>query len=143
VNDGNSDKKLVDFLKQYRPNIPEGAPDLEQKLLAAIERKEVDRPDINHLEAQLTAFRKKPKICCFPKWIFPPAIAAGMIFFGAGYRLLVTAPVHPNEAHLEAFLVNNWEGAVNGYSGENPGDRPQTDWLNFDGSANSEPQTNN
>ena len=144
MNDENSDKKLVDFLKQYRPNIPEAAPDLEQKLLAALERNEVDRQDLNHLEAQLTGSQKRSQIACFTKWAFLPAIAAGLLVFWSGYRELNTAQLPADEtAKLEAFLVNNWEGVLNDSRGETPGDRPQIDWLNFDGSTNSEPPTNN
>lgn len=144
MNDRNSDKKLVDFLKQYRPIIPDAAPDLDQKLLAALERNEVDRPNRNHLEAQLTASHKRSKIACFPKWAFPAAIAAGLLVLWSGYRELNTAQLPADEtAHLEAFLVNNWEGVLNDSRGENPSDRLQTDWLNLDGSINSKSPTNN
>ena len=37
MNDPISDQELVNFLKQYRPSVPEAAPDFELKLLAAIE----------------------------------------------------------------------------------------------------------
>ncbi|NJK69745.1 MAG: hypothetical protein HC789_23580 [Microcoleus sp. CSU_2_2] len=145
MNNRNSDKKLVDFLKQYRPNIPEAAPDLEQKLLAALERNEVDRPDRNNLEAPLTAsHQKRSKIACFRKSAFPAAIAAGLLLVWSGYRALDTAQLPADEtAHLEAFLVTNWEGVLNDSRGETPSDRPQTDWLNFDSSINSKPPTNN
>jgi hypothetical protein len=144
MNDENSDKKLVDFLKQYRQNIPEAAPDLEQKLLAALERNEVDRQDRKNLESQLTGSQKRSQIACFTKWAFLPAIAAGLLVFWSGYRELNTAQLPADETtHLEAFLVNNWEGVLNDSRGETPGDRPQTDWLNLDSSANTEPPTNN
>jgi hypothetical protein len=144
VNDENSDKKLVDFLKQYRPILPEAAPDLEQNLLAALERNEVDRPDRKNLESQLTASHKRSKITCFPKWAFPATIAAGLLVVWSGYRALDTAQLPADEtAQLEAFLVTNWEGVLNDSRGENPSDRPPTDWLNFDSSINTKPPTNN
>ena len=45
MNNPSSDQKLVNFLKQHRPNIPEAVPDLEQKILAAIES---DRASVFH-----------------------------------------------------------------------------------------------
>lgn len=144
MNDDNSDKKLVDFLKQYRPNIPEAAPDLEQKLLAALDRDEVDRPKISNRELQFNSRQKRSRISSIAKWAFPPAIAAGLLVSWSGYRLLVPSPVQPDEAaHLEAFLINNWEGVANGSNGEIAGDRSQTDWLNLAVTADTELPTNN
>jgi hypothetical protein len=139
VNDRNSDEKLVDFLKQYRPNIPEAAPDLEQRLLAALEKDEVDRP-----ESPLNLPEKRSRISSIAKWAFPPAIAASLLVFWSGYRLLIPTPVHPDEvAHLEAFLLNNWDGVLNEDNGEIAGDRSQTDWLNISVTADTELPTNN
>lgn len=144
MNDDNSNKKLVDFLKQYRPDIPEAAPDLEQKLLAALDRDEVDRPQINHLASQFNRPEKRSRISLIPKWAFPPALAAGLLVSWSGYRLLVPAPVHPDDAaHLEAFLINNWDGVLNCSRGEFSGDRSQTDWLNLAVTADTELPTNN
>jgi hypothetical protein len=139
VNDRNSDEKLVDFLKQYRPNIPEAAPDLEQRLLAALEKDEVDRP-----ESPLNLPEKRSRISSIAKWAFPPAIAASLLVFWSGYRLLIPTPVHPDEvAHLEAFLLNNWDGVLNEDNGEIAGNRSQTDWLNISVTADTELPTNN
>lgn len=139
MNDRNSDEKLVDFLKQYRPNIPEAAPDLEQRLLAALEKDEVDRP-----ESPLNLPEKRSRISSIAKWAFPPAIAASLLVFWSGYRLLIPTPVHPDEvAHLEAFLLNNWDGVLNEDNGEIAGDRSQTDWLNISVNADNELPTNN
>ena len=139
-----SDQKLVNFLKQYRPNVPEAAPDFEQELLAAIDRNDAAARDLNYLGQPLTRSSKRSGIVCFPKWAFPSAIAAGLLVFWSGYRVLVPAQFHADEAaHLEAFLVNNWEGVLNDYRGENSLDRPQTDWLTFSYAADTEPPTNN
>lgn len=140
-----SDKKLVNFLKQYRPNVPEAAPDFEQELLAAIDRNDAAARELNSLgEPQFTRSSKRSGIVCFPKWAFPSAIAAGLVVFWSGYPVLVPAQFHADEAaHLEAFLVNNWEGVLNESPGENALDRPQTDWLTFSYAADTEPPTNN
>jgi hypothetical protein len=145
VKDRISDKKLVNFLKQYRPNVPEAAPDLEQELLAAIDRNDAAAREFNYLgEPPFTRSSKRSGIVCFPKWAFPSAIAAGLLVFWSGYRVLVPAHFHADEAaHLEEFLVNNWEGVLNDSPGENSLDRTQTDWLTFSYAADTEPPTNN
>jgi len=145
VKDRISDKKLVNFLKQYRPNVPEAAPDFEQELLAAIDRNDAAARELNSRgEPQFTKSSTRSVIVCFPKWAFPSAIAAGLLVFWSGYRVLVPAPFHADEAaHLEEFLVNNWEGVLNDSPGENSLDRPQTDWLTSTYAGDTEPPTNN
>ena len=140
-----SDQKLVNFLKQYRPNVPEATPDFEQELLAAIDRDDAVAREFNYLgQPQFTRSSKRSGILCSPKWAFPSAIAAGLLVFWSGYRVLVPAQLHADEAaHLEAFLVNNWEGVLNDSRGENSLDRSQTDWLTFSYAADTEPPTNN
>ena len=140
-----SDEKLVNFLKQYRPNLPEAAPDFEQKLLAAIDRNDPTAREFNYLrDPQFTRSSKRSGIVCFPKWAFPSAIAAGLLVFWSGYPVLVPGKFHTDEAaRLEAFLVNNWEGVLNDSPGENSLDRPQTDWLTFSYAGDTEPPTNN
>jgi hypothetical protein len=145
VKDRISDKKLVNFLKQYRPNVPEAAPDFEQELLAAIDRNDAAAREFNYLgESPFPRSSKRSKIVCFPKWAFPSAIVAGLLVFWSGYRAFDTAQLPDNEtAKLEAFLVNNWEGVLNDSPGENSLDRPQTDWLTSSYAADTEPPTNN
>ena len=145
MKDGINDKKLVNFLKQYRSNFPEAAPDFEQELLAAIDRNDATAREFNYLgQPQFTRSSKRSGILCFPKWAFPSAIAAGLLVFWSGYPVLVPAQFHADEAaRLEAFLVNNWEGVLNDSRGENSLDRPQTDWLTFSYTADTEPPTNN
>lgn len=136
MKDGNSDEKLVSFLKQYRPNSPEAAPDFEHKVLAAIDRNEAAARKRNYLgDSQFTRSQKKSGIFGFPKWMFPSAIAAGLLVFWSGYRVLITAQKADEAAHLEAFLVNNWEGVLNDSHGENS---PE-----FAVTADTEPLTNN
>lgn len=140
-----SDQKLVNFLKQYRPNVPEAAPDFEQELLAAIDRNDAAARELNSLgKPQFTRSSKRSGIVGFPQWAFPSAIAAGLLVFWSGYRVLLPAQFHADEAaHLEAFLVNNWEGVLNDSPGEISIENPQTDWLTFSYAADTEPPTNN
>lgn len=144
MKDGKSDEKLVNFLKQYRPNVPESAPDFELKLLAAIDRNEAT-VKLNHLgEARSIEATKKSKILRFPKWAFPTAIAASLLVFGSGYRVLVTAQHQKDEAaHLEAFLVNNWEAVLKEPSADNLLERSPTDLFNYAVTPDSEQPKNN
>ena len=136
MKDGNSDEKLVGFLKQYRPISPEAAPDFEHKVLAAIDKNVASANERNYLgDSEFTGSQKKSGIVGFRKWVVPSAIAAGLLVFGSGYRVLVTAQKADEAAHLEAFLVNNWEGVLNDYHGENLPD--------FAVTTDTEPLTNN
>lgn len=142
MKDGKSDEKLIDFLKQYRPNVPEAAPDFEQRVLAAIDRNDAT-VELNHQgDARAIEATKKSKILRFPKWAFPTAIAASLLVFGSGYRVLVTAQHQKDEAaHLEAFLVNNWEAVLKEPPAENLLERSPTDLFNYAVTAD-EPPTN-
>ncbi|MEG4863952.1 MULTISPECIES: hypothetical protein [unclassified Microcoleus] len=144
MKDGKSDEKLVNFLKQHRPNVPESAPDFELKLLAAIDRNEAT-VELNHLgEARSIQATKKSKILRFPKGAFPTAIAASLLVFGSGYRVLVTAQHQKDEAaHLEAFLVNNWEAVLKEPSADNLLERSPTDLFNYAVTPDSEQPKNN
>jgi hypothetical protein len=143
VNDENSDKRLVNFLKQNSPKVPDATPDLEQRVLAAIDRNDRAR-ELNGLGyLRFTESSKSSKFLGFPKWGFPAAIFAGLLVFASGYRVLVTAQLQADEAaHLEAFLVNNWEGVLNDSRTATMSDRPQTDLFDYAVTADAEPPTN-
>lgn len=145
MNNPSSDQKLVNFLKQHRPNCPEPAPDLELKLLAKIERNEqTENQQIYRKTIRSIGFKNRSIFPGLSQWCFPGAIAWMLILFGSGYRLLVPAQFNPDDvAHLEAFLVNNWEDVFHDYRTENMSDSSQIDWLNFQIPADSEQPTNN
>ncbi len=148
MNNPSSDQELVNFLKQHRPSLPEAAPDLELKILAAIESNQASLVNETHREKTRVTTSPKSndrlKISSVSKWAVSSAIAAGLLVFWSGYRPLETAQLPDEEtAKLEAFLVTNWEGVLHDSPQENMIDRPQTDWLNFSVSSDSEPPTNN
>lgn len=147
MNNPSSDQNLVNFLKQHRPNIPEAVPDLEQKILAAIESDQASLFHENHRKkARSIASAKSDnrlKISSVSKWALSSAIAASMLVFWSGYRPFHTAQLPAKEtAQLEAFLVTNWEGVLHDSPQESMTDRSQTDWLTLSPSADSEPPTN-
>jgi hypothetical protein len=145
VNDNIGDEKLVNFLKQYRPNVPEVAPDFEQKVLAAIATHQDSSKEVNKFAIRRFATGNKTlKVFAFPRWVFPSAIVAGLLIFWSGYRAFYSAQFQADDTdRLEVFLVNNWEGVLNDSHGENLSDRSQTDWSNFAVTADSESSTNN
>lgn len=148
MNNPSSDQDLVNFLKQHRPSLPEAAPDLELKILAAIGSNQASIVnEIHRDKTRLTASPKsndRLKISSVSKWALSSAIAASLLVFWSGYRSFETAQLPDEEtAKLEAFLVTNWEGVLHDSPQENMTTRPQPDWLNFPVSADSEPPTNN
>ncbi len=147
MNNPSSDQELVNFLKQHRPNIPQAAPDLEQKILAAIESNQASVFHETYREkTRLSGSAKsgdRLKISSVSKWVFSSAIAASLLFYWSGYRPFQTAQLPDEEiAKLEAFLVTNWEGVLHDSPQETMTDRSQTDWLTFSPGADSEPPTN-
>lgn len=148
MNNQSSDRELVKFLNQYRPNIPEAAPELEGKILAAIESIEVNSIEENNWrETRSTAplkYRKRLSIQSVLQWVLPAAIAAGLLVFGSEYRTFNTAQLPDDEtAQLEEFLVTNWEGVLPDYRTENTSDIPQSYWLTFPTNSDTEPATTN
>ncbi|MEG4809040.1 hypothetical protein QUA82_16110 [Microcoleus sp. F8-D3] len=146
MNNQSSDQELVNFLKQHRPNIPEAAPDLQLKILAAIESSQASVfPEANRKKTRLSASSKSDnlKISSVSKWALSSAIAASMLVFWSGYRPFHTAQLPDKEtAQLEAFLVTNWEGVLHDSPQESMTDRSQTDWLTVSPGTDSQPPTN-
>ncbi|MEG4516258.1 MULTISPECIES: hypothetical protein [unclassified Microcoleus] len=147
MNNPSSDQELVNFLKQHRPNIPEAAPDLELKILAAIESNQASVFHENHRQKTRARASAKSdyrlKISSVSKWALSSAIAATLLVFWSSYRAFETAQLPDKEtAQLEAFLVTNWEGVLHDSPQENMTDRSQTDWLTFSVGSDREPPTN-
>ena len=116
MNEPINDQKLVGFLKQYRPIIPEEAPDLEQRIMVAIEGKSLvanrDKDTIKNSPI-LSLFAKGKAKIQNRLWVFPPAIAASLLVAWSGYHTLTPTRLSATEeAHLEAFLLSNWDGGV-------------------------------
>lgn len=97
------DKRLVDFLRQNRPDPPSAAPDLEQQIMRSL----AYSPDAPAQRRLL--------------WIVPPAIAASLIFALAGSHFLTPRTAQVDTGTLEAFLENNWNSVVD--------DSPEEDWM--------------
>lgn len=108
----NDDHKLVDFLKQHRPSVPDADPALEDRLFDAIAA-----------TAQPTSLadRRASRSRRSVAWLVPSAIAAGLVATVIGYRTLVPAQPSATElASLEAFVESNWQGTLSNTSDEAP-----------------------
>lgn len=84
------DRQWKEFLRQHRPVPPPAAPELEERLMQAIEKSPIHRR----------------------LWAVPPALAAGLLMAWSGYRTMIPLPAASNSATLEAFLENNWNSVV-------------------------------
>ncbi len=94
-----NDRELVNFLQQHRPQPPAAAPDLEERIMGAIEQP-------GQCQVRRQRWYRSP-------WL-PTAIAASLIAGVLGYRTI--APSRPTPAQLEAlevFIETTWEASVN------------------------------
>ncbi|OLP17671.1 hypothetical protein BST81_15235 [Leptolyngbya sp. 'hensonii'] len=111
-----NDQRLTAFLRQHRPDVPPGAPDLEDRIMAALEAPPHRSGTVALLERPPKGPRsvQRPRPLTRPAWwLVPPAIAASLLVALITYR--TTPPPQPNSedlTQLEAFLEKNWNGAV-------------------------------
>lgn len=91
------DQQWQEFLRKNCPTPPPIGPDLEEKLMKAVQHS--PHPVLNRR-----------------LWAVPPVIAAGLLMAWSSYRTLIPVPNPSQTASLEAFLENNWSSVV----GETP-----------------------
>jgi hypothetical protein len=99
------DKKLIQFVRQHRPQPPSAPPALEDRILDAVEQ-----PNLPRRSRQRRWYRSS--------WI-PPAIAASLLVSLASYHVLT--PQKPNStdiASLETFVENSWQATASDTSDE-------------------------
>jgi hypothetical protein len=102
------DINLVNFLRQNRPQIPPASPELEEKILQQVSQYQ-EKTGNSKRENVTSISRFKRRFL----YLFPSAIAAGIVIFISSYRLLT--PQQPSEVELskiEAFMENNWHDAL-------------------------------
>jgi hypothetical protein len=101
------DTNLVDFLRQNRPPIPPSSPKLEEQILLSVTQYQA-----NQGESKNKNITDIPRFSRRFLYLFP-SIAAGIIILISSHRLL--HPQQPSELELskiEAFMENNWHGAI-------------------------------
>ncbi len=97
------DQDFANFLRQHRPVPPPAQPDLEERLMSAIAQVE---PDLKVSgKPLLNGYRSL--------WLVPPAIAAGLLSYWAGERVLLpTKPSSAQLARLEVFMETSWDSVL-------------------------------
>ncbi|MBE9229951.1 hypothetical protein IQ264_31615 [Phormidium sp. LEGE 05292] len=153
----NDDQRLVDFLRQNRPEIPPSSPDLEEKLFQAIASSTL--PQLHHNSRKHSSRYRQ-------LWLVPPAIAASVALVLAGNylrgnssltnsfainklnnnnssatNLLVSKSNYLPEQNysrnrqelvkIESFLENNWSGVVTNNAPETSVETMQNEYLNL------------
>lgn len=96
------DRKLVAFLKHHRSPTPPAAPDLEDRMIAALPPMPIARPVAR-------SWVQRPLFL----WV-PSALTAGLLAALVSHQALT--PTRPNAeevASLEAFIETTWQGTVN------------------------------
>ncbi|MFB2837896.1 hypothetical protein [Floridanema evergladense] len=144
----NDDQRLVNFLRQNRPEIPPSDPELEEKLFQAIASSPT--PQLHHHSPKNTSRHRQ-------LWLVPPAIAASLALMFAGNYLRERSPLtstsatvspnnnlaskynyfpdetqRPNHKELvkiESFLENNWSGVVTNNLSETTVETMQNEYL--------------
>lgn len=98
----NNDQKLVEFLRQNRPEVPPANQDLAAEIMAMV--------------AATPLAESVPKSRVIPLrwlsfWLMPPAIAAGLLMAWGTSRLFIpTSPPAAELASLEVFIEKTWDG---------------------------------
>jgi hypothetical protein len=108
----NNDQKLVEFLRQNRPDLPPENQDLEAQIMAAVAATPRSESGQN---SSVIPFRRRSL------WLMPPAIAAGLLIAWGTSRLLTPPPQTATElASLEVFIENTWDEVL---------DQDSQDWY--------------
>jgi hypothetical protein len=108
------DERLIEFLRQYRPEVPPAKPNLEQQILQSLEAAPPSaRPSLRII---------KPTIAKLAT-----GMAAGMLLVLGGYRLL--SPAFVDTASLETFMVNNWDGIIGEIPETSTSDNTEAEWM--------------
>lgn len=102
------DQKLVNFIRQYRPEAPPVHEDIKARIEANIMAVVSASPSSEPVrKSQVISFRRRSL------WLMPPAIAAGLLIAWGTNRLLTPAPTPATElASLEVFIEDTWDGVV-------------------------------
>lgn len=95
------DQKLVDFLRQHRPEVPSGNQNLEAQIMGMVA---ATPPSAPVPKFQVIPLRRRSL------WLMPPAIAASLFIAWGTNRLLTPVPPTATElASLEVFIENTWD----------------------------------
>lgn len=94
--------QLTHFLRQHRPSVPPAPADLEDRLMAAV----MDTPPA------IPAVSPNPYFRLRSRWLWPTAIAAGLVAIVSYQRFLSPQPSEAELAELETFIESTWVETV-------------------------------
>ncbi len=98
------DLALIQFLRQHRPPVPTAPPDLEDRIVAALDAPLISMP----LSTPLTS-TDRPERSRRLRWLLPATLAASLVAGVCSYQVLRTSPEpDPEVAKLEAFIDSTW-----------------------------------
>lgn len=98
------DQKLVDFIREHRPEVPPTNQALEAKIMAAVAATTPSQPV---KQSRVISWRRRSL------WLMPPAIAASLLIAWGTNQLLTPPPPTATElASLEDFIENTWDEAI-------------------------------
>ncbi|WP_448561234.1 hypothetical protein [Trichothermofontia sp.] len=109
----NDDHKLVQFLRQHRPPVPPAAPNLEDRIMAALETTTWEQPSLSPPLAIRS--RSSPWYLQARRWwVAGMALTVGVFAAWMGQRAWLTAQTpSPTEiAEMEQFMEQSWQGVV-------------------------------
>jgi hypothetical protein len=111
-----SDRRLVEFLQQHRPEAPPPGSDLKQRLLAQIESSELQQKQFGHPASA----RRSSRWNSAWAWVVPPAVAAACLAIWVWPRPTITSA---ELAELEDYVTTSWVDVVDAPA------EPLPDWL--------------
>ncbi|RMH73099.1 MAG: hypothetical protein D6680_17545 [Cyanobacteria bacterium J007] len=95
------DRRLVQFLREYAPDVPPPSPELEDRTIDALD----DPHPIAVNRAKLRQLR--------PLWLVPVGIAAGLVVVWNGTRSPIPPQPSAEElAQLETYMETTWDGVL-------------------------------
>lgn len=105
------DRKLVQFLRQYRPPVPPAAANLEEQLMAALDIRDWEQPPIAHREpAPSTGWYQRRQ-----RWVVAGTILTASLFatwLGQRAWQMAQTPSPAEVAAIEQFMEQSWQGVV-------------------------------
>jgi hypothetical protein len=109
------EKKLVAFVRRYRPVPPPAAVGLERQVMSLVER-------------EVLTCQKRLKL----RWLVPSIGAVSLLLAWGGYHWFAPAPqpqFATNSEELETFLVQSWQGTLGEPTNAFQPASVEADWL--------------
>lgn len=106
----NDDKDLVDFLHQYRPEVPSASPELEERILQQLEINSVVTSKVETSKRKTSLSQRLHIFFGHTSfWLIPSVMATGLLAAVISYRVLTpTEPSAAQIADLQSIMESDW-----------------------------------